>query len=415
MEHLQEQIHQLMVAMQQRDEQVANLQLQINQAEENHAGALVAAQEAANNAIQALNANANADFVSQNKELIKIFSFVPDFNGNNLKIFSFIKSVETILPQVQNFDNDLVIQAIKSKIFVDVLETAPSETWEQIKQCLLLHFSDKRDEAALIRDLHKLSNSTSVDEFYGKVEKMLMLLINRAKLLDAPEILPTKIEMYQNMATKVFVGDIKGFIGSSVRSQKPKSLNEALLLYNEEKNCQDDSPHNVQPQVQNKPKIIQQQLPIRNYQFPTHQQFPFQQHIPFQQQFPFQEQLPFQHYPFQQQLPYQQQYPFKQQSPYPIKFPTQQQFPNQQKKMLALPKPTPMEIDHSIRSKQINYANRNPDLKNFKIEELRNLNTNEVEEETFQPEQANVYYNDTSEIENTEENFLVTGGENPQI
>lgn len=427
MEHLEQQIHQLMVSMQQRDEQVAQLQAQINHAEEIHAGALAAAQEAANNAMQALNANVNVNFVSQNKELAKIFSFVPDFNGNNLKIFSFIKSVETILPQVQNFDDDLVIQAIKSKILMDTLETAPSETWEEIKQCLLLHFSDKRDEAALIRDLHKLSNSTSLDEFYGKVERMLMLLINRAKLLEAPEVLPTKIEMYQNMATKVFVGGIKGFIGSAVRSQKPKSLNEALLLYNEEKNCQDDSSHDVQPQVQNKPKIIQHQFPIPR-QFSIQQQFPNQQHF-FNQQQQFPNQIMNQMVPFNNLNQYKQmnpniqyftQYPNQMipfnnfnQAKFPIANqsltkPMQQIKPNMQPhqyKKSIQPKPIPMEVDPSLRS-------RNSNNNNFKIDELQNINTDEIET----PEHENIFISEPSEdgTEDQNINFLVVSEENLQ-
>lgn len=40
----------------------------------------------------------------------------------------------------------------------------------------------------------------------------------------------------------------------------------------------------------------------------------------------------------------------------------------------------------------MNRVNRNPELKNFKIEELRNINTNEVEAEAFPPEQVEGYY-----------------------
>lgn len=74
MEHLEQQIQQLMLSMQQRDEQLINLQAQINHNEEIHAGALAAAQEAANNALQALHANANNvnnfndNLASQHKE-----------------------------------------------------------------------------------------------------------------------------------------------------------------------------------------------------------------------------------------------------------------------------------------------------------------------------------------------------------
>lgn len=253
--------------MQQRDEQIANLQLQINQAEAINAGALAAAQEAANNAQQALNVQANGNFVNQHKELSKMFSFVPSFNGNPLKIFSFVKAVENTLSHIENFNNDLVVQAIKSKIDVDILETSPSETWEEIKQCIILHCGDKRDEVALIRDLHKLQCSTNIEEFYDNVEKNLMLLLNRARLVEPNAALSTKAALYQDMALKVFIGGIKGITGSVVRSQNPKNLKEALLLYNEDKNCtQGHSSQQFSPQIPIKTKptqyVKQQQIPF---------------------------------------------------------------------------------------------------------------------------------------------------------
>lgn len=64
----------------------------------------------------------------------------------------------------------------------------------------------------------------------------------------------------------------------------------------------------------------------------------------------------------------------------------------------------------------MNRVNRNPELKNFKIEELRNINTNEVEAEAFPPEQVEGYYNDTTEdeVENKNLNFLTASEENPE-
>lgn len=422
MEHLEQQIQQLVLAMNQRDEQVANLQLQLNQAEEAHANALAAAQDAAHNALQALNVNANLNFLSQNKELAKIFSFVPEFNGNSLKIFSFIKSVETILPQIENFDNDLVIQAIKSKILVDVLETAPSETWEQIKQCLLLHFSDKRDEAALIRDLHKLNCSTSVDEFYRKVERMLMLLINRAKLFGPPEALPMKIELYQEMALKAFIGGIKGNIGSVVRSHNPKNLNEALLAYNEEKNYQHDLliPENS-PQVQNKPKIIplnhfnhqyrqtgpQMQFFTPNPNHFTNQMIPFnnfnQQHRQINPNLQFFTQHP--NHLTNQIVPFNNfnnaKLPMASQS---FIKPVQLMKPNAQAhqfKKFAQSNPVPMEVDPSLRSRN----------SNFKIDELQNINADEVKT----PEN-DIFISEPSEDGSDDQpvNFLLVNEENHQ-
>lgn len=200
MEHLEQQIQQLILAMNQRDEQVANLQLQINQAEEIHAGALAAAQEAANNALQALQAQVNNDDNSSHyKELSRIFGFVPTFYGNSLKVFSFVRAIDKIIPQIQNFDEELIVQAIKSKVEVDILETSPSETWDEIKQSLILHFGDRRDELALIRDLHKLTLTGNVEEFKENIEKIvLVLLTNRAKLTESDANFMTKIEQYRH-------------------------------------------------------------------------------------------------------------------------------------------------------------------------------------------------------------------------
>ncbi|EDS26473.1 hypothetical protein CpipJ_CPIJ018170 [Culex quinquefasciatus] len=87
-------------------------------------------------------------------------------------------------------------------------------------------------------------------------------------------------------------------------------------------------------------------------------------------------------YPNLQQFPAQ--YPYNAQPVQRIN-----NYPNNGQQRMILPKPTGSGFFHKVKNiNHMNRVNRNPELKNFKIEELRNINTNEVEAEAFPPEQT---------------------------
>lgn len=54
--------------------------------------------------------------------------------------------------------------------------------WSKIKECLSLHYADKRDIRTLEHQLHRLNQrGMKVDEFYAKVNHQFSLILNKIK------------------------------------------------------------------------------------------------------------------------------------------------------------------------------------------------------------------------------------------
>lgn len=54
--------------------------------------------------------------------------------------------------------------------------------WERIKECLSLHYADKRDIRTLEHQLNQLlQRGSKIDEFYAAVNHQFSLIINKIK------------------------------------------------------------------------------------------------------------------------------------------------------------------------------------------------------------------------------------------
>ncbi|KXJ69919.1 hypothetical protein RP20_CCG025373 [Aedes albopictus] len=82
------------------------------------------------------------------------------FDGNPLKLNQFIKAVDRIMPLMEKVKNsptfDVWMQSIRAKIVGEadtVLEMYGTDIeWDEIKNNLITHYSDKRDEVSLTMD-----------------------------------------------------------------------------------------------------------------------------------------------------------------------------------------------------------------------------------------------------------------------
>lgn len=81
---------------------------------------------------------------------------------------------------------DVWMQSIRSKITGDadtVLELYGTPLdWDDIKTNLISHYSDKRNEVSLTRDLFQLSQTTTVVSLYESVRHIISLLVNQLNL-----------------------------------------------------------------------------------------------------------------------------------------------------------------------------------------------------------------------------------------
>lgn len=341
-----------------------------------------------------------AEIILKSMQTPQILRDLPCFAGDTVKLNSFIKAIDNIMPLFGQVEGTPIytvwMQAIRSKIIAEadsVLELYGTEAnWEDIKTTLITHFSDKRDEASLTKELLRVKQTGTAEELYGTVSHYLSLLINLMNLNEQNvDVIAAKKTFFQELGLKVFLAELVEPPGHTIRAQSPKTLREALRICLDEINftsgknytraIAQPGPSKQTPPLPPRKLFIQQPFPrFQQQQFPKFQQ---QQPFPrFSQQFPKFQQQPFPRFP-QQQFPkfqQQQQQPFPrfpqqtfprfhQQQPYP-KFSQQPIFrpnqfqlnPNNQNvfapRPVFQPKPVPMEVDQSIRSRGINYMNR---------------------------------------------------------
>lgn len=379
MEELNQRIAELANQLAERDDEIEQLRREA-------AGAAQAVHEARAAADNVNNNNNNnnrtpTEVILKNLQIPQAIRDLITFDGNPIKLHTFIRSVDNILPLLANVAGrpiyDVWMQAIRAKITSDadnVLEIyGVALNWTEIKNVLITHYSDKRDEVSLTRELFKQIQTGSTEEFYGRISQSISLLINLLNLSENNEhVKAAKKQFYQEMGLKVFLGGLKDPYGPTIRAQTPKMLKEALRLCLEEANYKTRvNPPMIPPKPNSNPfshtafhypnpfaqNSFQRNTPPKIFQ---HNAFskPFQQNSnsflkPFQQNSnavtktfqqnsnPSQQNTfpkPFQSYPQQNFKPFQQNF---------TSFPN----PKQQN-------PEPMDIDPSIRSKRINYMNR---------------------------------------------------------
>lgn len=293
------------------------------------------------------------------------------FDGNPVKLHSFIRAVENLLPFLEPLIGTpfekVWLQSIRAKIIGDadqVLEIYGTPTvWAEIKSNLIAYYNDKRDAVTLTRELFQRQQHGTIEDFYGEVQQLLSLLINHANITTEHVALRAdRIQTHQENALQVFLAGLKEPIGGNVRARKPSKLKEAFDAAIEERNFQNRFGLNKMDFTTR----IQKQAPPPP---PPQKQRSFNN--PFSNQRPQFQPQPNNFRPFQQnqgQNSYQQYPPRQGQNPYqypPRNFNTQAnntpQVPPRNAfapRPVQLPKPVPMEVDPSIRSNKINYMNR---------------------------------------------------------
>lgn len=162
---------------------------------------------------------------------------LPTFSGNPRLLYDFINNVEEILEIIAPTNNTplfkLWLRAIRNKITDDaneVLDTYGTPLdWNLIKNNLISHYSDKRNETSLIKDLHSLKQYDTIELFYSKVLELLSLLQNQINIHEHNlQIRESKSLLFREMCLNVFLSGLKEPIGSVVRARAPKDIKEAL-------------------------------------------------------------------------------------------------------------------------------------------------------------------------------------------
>lgn len=190
---------------------------------------------------------------------------LPKFDGNPRLLYEFISNVEEILLFIRETDNTpygkILLRAIRNKIEGQANEIlnmyGTPLNWDDIKSNLILHYSDKRTETSLVRDLHnvKQSNNT-VEIFYSQVIEIQSTLCNNILIHEKDaNVIKAKKDLFAEMSLNSFLSGLREPLGSRIRSMQPESLAKAFSYCIKEQNISytQNPPRNYYRQPYNKP------------------------------------------------------------------------------------------------------------------------------------------------------------------
>lgn len=171
---------------------------------------------------------------------------LPKFDGNPRLLYEFLANVEEILGYLNNVDGTnyarIILRAIRNKIVGPANEVlnvyGTPLIWENIKGNLILHYSDKRNETSLIKDLHNLKQTTqSVQHFYSSIVEIQSSINNNILIHESnPSVIEAKRKLFADMCLNTFLSGLKEPLGSNIRSMRPGSMAEALSFCVQEQN-----------------------------------------------------------------------------------------------------------------------------------------------------------------------------------
>lgn len=163
---------------------------------------------------------------------------LPKYDGNPRLLHEFITNVEEILFHIRGADSTpqglILLRAIRNKIdgqANEVLNTYGTPlNWDDIKTNLISHYSDKRTETSLIRDLHNLRQyDKPVEKFYSQVIEIQSTLTNNVSINESDSnVIKAKRDLFTEMCLNSFLSGLREPMGSTVRAMRPESLAIAL-------------------------------------------------------------------------------------------------------------------------------------------------------------------------------------------
>lgn len=159
---------------------------------------------------------------------------IPKFDGNPRLLYDFISNVEEILAVLTPINGTplakIILRSIRNKVEGEANEIlnmySTDLSWQSIRNNLILHYSDKRNETSLIRDLHLLKqNNGTLEEFYSSIIGIQATINNNLKIHEVdPNIIKAKRDLFDKMCLNTFLSGLKEPLGSSIRAMKPDTL-----------------------------------------------------------------------------------------------------------------------------------------------------------------------------------------------
>lgn len=281
-----------------------------------------------------------------------------EFSGNPGEFSSWRKSVERVLqiyePSKGTPKYYGILSVIRNKIVgnADIaLESYNTPLdWKAICRCLTIHYADKRDLGTLEYQLTSLiQGRASVQEFYQQIYSHLSLILNKISCMEiGAESMRLLTETYRDKALDTFIrglnGDLPRLLGIKEPVDLPQALHFCLKLENQ--NFRANYANNYHGNNK-KPQYNPPPVPARKIQQPY-----FNRKETFYPDLAYFPKPGFRNYPNGQQFAR----PFNQVQQL-------QQAPQRPSAPKPQPRPEPMDVDQSIQTRAVNYANRPQPMK----------------------------------------------------
>lgn len=289
----------------------------------------------------------NPDSFEKIPDLIKD---LPIFNGDPRELNSWISDVDSLVKLYQTTINHpvemqnkfhMICKFIRRKIRGEANDSLVASNvninWSLIKRTLVTYYGEKRDLETLDFQLMSVQQrGSTLETYYDEVNRLMSLIANQIKTDDRfrhPEASKAMIDTYNRKAVDSFIRGLDGDVYKFIRNYEPTSLASAYsycisfqniecrkMLNKPRQISQPTAPRNLIPQISNKPPLPPKPFFNRNVQ-PAQRYF-----VPQPKHFNYRNTNNIPNVPPRN--------PFRQ------------------------PPPEPMDVDPSIRSRQVNYGNR---------------------------------------------------------
>lgn len=212
---------------------------------------------------------------------------IPQFDGNPRKLIQWIEDVDYVIEIFAQFRGsyqyDLVLRTIRRKIVGEANSVLVNNNtildWENIRETLTLHYSDKRDLMSLTVQLVMLTRKNdTIETYHAKVQEMKSLIISSIQLDNTYKgCVQGIIKLYSNICLETFIRGI-GPMSPFLKSHKPTSLAQAFQYAIDFQNT--DFKSSIRIPSPNKPIINYENIQSHNESNPLSQRQKFPRYEP---------------------------------------------------------------------------------------------------------------------------------------
>lgn len=167
-------------------------------------------------------------------KLSEIFSIIPEYDGNQIFLNTFITSCTTAFSMAVGNQTPLLVLHIKNKLRGRAAELVNSRnpvSWDDIRNLLETHFGDSRDLSSLIQDLQRLRQTPNESPltFAARLqthEAKMHAAINKQNLTAKEKT--AQISLIDSMVLNSLLTGVEPRIGQILRASDPDDIITAI-------------------------------------------------------------------------------------------------------------------------------------------------------------------------------------------